>query len=118
MLHVVIRRIATLIAGKFSSEQPLEVVEREPELIERGARERLHDEFVHSIADRGRTADLHRISHVVIVTSILRQYFLLLLLILRWSSHRRHCYARVTHIIHANPRSALLADSRRCASLT
>ena len=117
MLHVVIRRIATFIAGKFSSEQPLEVVECKPELIERSARERLRNEFAHSIADRGRTTDLHRISHVVIVTSILRQYFLLLL-VYRWSSHRRHWDARVIHITHANPRSAALTDNRRRVALT
>ena len=38
MLHVVIRRVATLVAGILTGKQPREVVEGKPELVEKLAR--------------------------------------------------------------------------------
>ena len=73
MLHVVIRRIASLVTGKPTHKQSLKVVERKPDFVERRGRKGFREQIVHGIANGSRATDLHGIRDVVIVTSVLRQ---------------------------------------------
>ena len=72
VLHVMVGRVATLVAGITAGEKALEIVERKPQFVERCAGKGLGKQFVNGIANRCRIADLHGVGDVVIVTSILR----------------------------------------------
>ena len=71
MLHVVVGRVAAEVARITACKQPLEIVEGEPEIVERGPGKGLGEQLPHRITHVSRIADLHGVCHVVIVTSIL-----------------------------------------------
>ena len=67
--------IATKVAGVAPREESFEIVEREPQLVERRARKRFGKEFVNGVSDGGGTADLHRVGHIKVVATVLRNHF-------------------------------------------
>ncbi len=74
VLHVVVSGITAQVARIFAVEQALEIVEGEPELVERGAREGVGEQFAHGIAYRHGIAYLHGIGDIEVVTPVLGQY--------------------------------------------
>jgi len=79
MLHVVVGRVAAKVAGILAGEEPFEVVEGKPQLVERGAGVGVGEQFLDSVAYRGRFAHLHGIGHIKVITPILGHYSFLFL---------------------------------------
>ena len=71
VLDVVINRVAAGIARHVAAEQAFEIVEGQPQLVERRAWKRRGVQLPHGIAHVSRIAYLHRVRDVIVVAPIL-----------------------------------------------